>query len=136
MGQQQILLLILGVCVLGITVSVGVITVQQDASYENRALLISELRHLGARAQEFYRRPIEDGGGNQSFLPLTIVPRDISVLSAIPSKVHGDFYIVRSNSCTSMQIIANGVVPGIYPRFPVRVMLTVYPDSSSISILN
>lgn len=136
MGQQQILFLILGVCVLGIALSVGVITVQQEASQDNRAHLVSELQYLGTLAQDFFRRPFDDGGGGGSFLPLTSVAQGVNVLSPVPSTVHGDFFFVKTDSDSSLQIVAIGVVPGKDPRFPVRSMITVYPDSTAISILN
>lgn len=136
MGQQQILFLILGVCVLGIVLSIGVINVQQEASQENRAYLVAELERLATLAQEFYRRPFEDSGGEGSFLSLTGVDQGIDVLSPIRSKVHGDFFIKKTHSSTSLQIVAIGVVPGRDPRFPVRAMITVLSDSTSVSILN
>jgi hypothetical protein len=136
MGQQQILFLILGVCVLGIAVSVGVIALQQEASHENRAILIAELQRLGTLAQEFYKRPFEDRGGGGSFLPLTGVSHSVSVLSPTPSKAHGDFFIKKTSSCTSVEIVAIGVVPGNDRILPVRAMITVYPESTAVSILN
>ena len=136
MGQQQILFLIFGVCVLGIAISVGFISVQQEASHENRGLLVAELQRLGALAQEFYKRPFEDRGGGGSFLPLTSVSQGISVLSPTRPRVHGDFFIKKSASIGSLQIVAIGVVPGNDPRFPVRAMITVYPDSTAVATLN
>ena len=136
MGQQQILFLFLGVCVLGIAISVGFIAVQQEASHENRTVLIEELHRFGTLAQEFYKRPFEERGGSGSFLPLTSVSHGISVLSPTRSKVHGDFFIKKSRSSSSLQIVAIGVVPGSDPRLPVRAMITVYPDSTAVTTLN
>ncbi len=71
MGQQQLLLIILGVIVVGIAVAVGITMFQDNAVSANRDAVVNDLVNLAARAQQFYRRPTSLGGGQNSFLGLS-----------------------------------------------------------------
>ena len=51
MGQQQLLLIILGVVVVGIAVVVGITMFQDNAISANRDAVTNDLVSLGARAQ-------------------------------------------------------------------------------------
>jgi len=68
MGQQQLLLIVLGIIIVGIAIAVGVNMFQQSAVDTNRQALVSDLANLAAKAQRYYRTPHELGGGAQSFL--------------------------------------------------------------------
>jgi hypothetical protein len=50
-GQQQILFLILAICVIGIAVTVGVIKVQQGDLDDRREVVIAELERLASKAR-------------------------------------------------------------------------------------
>jgi Tfp pilus assembly protein PilE len=67
MGQQQLLLIILGVIVVGIAVAVGITMFQDNAVSANRDAVVNDLVNLAARAQQYYRRPTSLGGGQNSF---------------------------------------------------------------------
>src|SRR4030042_2117270 len=71
MGQQQLLLIILGVIVVGIAVAVGITMFTDNAVNANRDAVTNDLVNLAARAQQFYRRPTALGGGGNSFVGLT-----------------------------------------------------------------
>jgi type II secretory pathway pseudopilin PulG len=136
MAQRQILLLVLGVCILGIVMSVGAISLQQQSATENRNEVVTQLRRYATDVQSFYRRPLEEGGGGGSFLILTATPNGLNRFSAPPKTVHGDFNLRKTGCASAAQIIGIGVVSGNNPRLPVRAMITVYPDSSFVSVLN
>jgi hypothetical protein len=72
MGQQQLLLIILGLVVVGIAVVVGITMFQDNAISANRDAVTNDLVALGARAQQYYRRPTAVGGGGISFVGLTM----------------------------------------------------------------
>ncbi len=57
MGQQQLLLIILGVIVVGIAVAVGITMFQDNAVSANRDAVVERMVNLSARAQQYYRRP-------------------------------------------------------------------------------
>jgi len=67
MGQQQLLLIVLGVIIVGIAIAVGISMFQSNARSSNRDAVINDLNNLAAQAQQFYRKPLAMGGGQQSF---------------------------------------------------------------------
>jgi hypothetical protein len=67
MGQQQLLLIVLGIIIVGIAIAVGVNMFQQSAVDTNRQAVVSDLTNLAAKAQRYYRTPQELGGGAQDF---------------------------------------------------------------------
>jgi Tfp pilus assembly protein PilE len=67
MGQQQLLLIILGVIIVGIAVAVGISMFTASATSANRDAVSSDLTNLASMAQQHYRRPGAMGGGNNSF---------------------------------------------------------------------
>lgn len=67
MGQQQLLLIVLGIIIVGIAIAVGVNMFQQSAVDTNRQAVVSDLTNLASKAQRYYRTPSELGGGAQNF---------------------------------------------------------------------
>src|ERR1035437_3712078 len=67
MGQQQLLLIVLGVIVVGIAVVVGINLFTANAVSANRDGVVADLNNLGAMAQQFYRKPTSMGGGGNTF---------------------------------------------------------------------
>ena len=72
MGQQQLLLIVLGVIVVGIAVIVGINMFGANAISSNRDSVVSDLNNLGAIAQQYWRKPGAMGGGDRSFTGWTI----------------------------------------------------------------
>jgi len=72
MGQQQLLLIVLGVIVVGIAVVVGINLFNVNAVSSNRDGVIADLNNLGTMAQQYYRKPTAMGGGGNSFTNWTI----------------------------------------------------------------
>ncbi|NWF88809.1 MAG: hypothetical protein HXY50_05015 [Ignavibacteriaceae bacterium] len=67
MGQQQLLLIVLGVIVVGIAVVVGINLFNANAVSSNRDGVVSDLNNLGAMAQQYYKKPTSMGGGGNTF---------------------------------------------------------------------
>ena len=67
MGQQQLLLIVLGVIVVGIAVVVGINLFNASAEEANKDGIVSDCTNLGAMAQQYYKKPQSMGGGAQSF---------------------------------------------------------------------
>jgi hypothetical protein len=67
MGQQQLLLIVLGVIIVGIAIVVGINLFNANAVSSNRDAVISDLNNLGALAQTFYQKPTSMAGGGNSF---------------------------------------------------------------------
>jgi hypothetical protein len=72
MGQQQLLLIVLGVIVVGIAVVVGINLFTANAVSSNRDGVVADLNSLGAMAQQHYRKPTAMGGGGYTFTGWTV----------------------------------------------------------------
>lgn len=67
MGQQQLLLIVLGVIIVGIAVVVGINMFSASSASANQDAIISDLTNLASMAQQHYRKPAALGGGGNSF---------------------------------------------------------------------
>jgi len=73
MGQQQILLIVLSVILVGIAIAVGITMFQAQAKQGNIDAIISDLNNLGSVAYQYRIRPITMGGGGGSFIAFGVV---------------------------------------------------------------
>ncbi len=94
MGQQQILLIVLGIIIVGIAIVVGLDNFQSKAVQANRDAVIIDLNYLASHAQAFYKKTKTYGGGEQSFIGYDIATQlkkndngTYSVLSTQQQKV-------------------------------------------------
>jgi hypothetical protein len=74
MGQQQLLLIIIGLITVGIAIVLGVSLFKESAIDAKRNSLINEAVNLAAEAQRFYRKPTSLGGGQFSFTGWRVPP--------------------------------------------------------------
>ena len=71
MGQQQLLLIVLGVIIVGIAIVVGINLFNANAESSTKDSIISEGNNIGAIAQQYYMKPTSMGGGGNNFTGLT-----------------------------------------------------------------
>lgn len=109
MGQQQLLLIILGVIIIGVAVVVGIAMFQDNALEHNRVLMINDLKTLASKAQNYYARPTTMGGGSRSFVGLTADARGIGLLAGVKytDNANGTYTIKTAGSAT--QVVLHGV---------------------------
>ncbi len=67
MGQQQLLLIVLGVILVGIAVAFGINLFRANAVDAKRNNVIEECVNLASMAQQYYMRPEAFGGGGRTF---------------------------------------------------------------------
>jgi hypothetical protein len=67
MGQQQLLLIVLGVIIVGVAVVVGINVFSAQSEESSKDAIVSDCTTLGAMAQQYFRKPISMGGGSNSF---------------------------------------------------------------------
>jgi hypothetical protein len=136
MGQQQLLLIILGVIVVGIAVAVGITMFSDSAINANRDALSNDLVNLASRAQQFYRRPTSLGGGGNSFNLLTAT--SITLLTNKPTNANGSYFVetAGAGSGSNALVVIQGIGNEIYGGSPVAVHVYVYPDHDSMVTLN
>jgi len=65
MDYQQILMLILGVIIIGISVAVGLDMFTQEMTKNNRQSIISDMNIFAGVANAYYKSPPNMGGGNR-----------------------------------------------------------------------
>ena len=67
MGQQQLLLIVLGVIIVGIAVVVGINVFTASSIQANIDGVTSDLVNLGSMGQQYYRKPTALAGGGNAF---------------------------------------------------------------------
>ena len=72
MGQQQLLLIILGVIIVGIAIAVGLSLFSAQSIQSNRDAIINDLNNLAAQAYQYRIRPSSMGGGQGKYDSFTI----------------------------------------------------------------
>ena len=72
MGQQQLLLIILGVIIVGIAIAVGLSLFSAQSVQSNRDAIINDLNNLAAQAYQFRIRPSSMGGGQGDYTTFTV----------------------------------------------------------------
>lgn len=72
MGQQQLLLIVLGIIVVGMAIFAGLSLFSSSAAKSNRDAVIHDLHNLAFRATAYYRKPSMMGGGGFSFVNFQI----------------------------------------------------------------
>lgn len=136
MGQQQLLLIILGVIVVGIAVAVGITMFQDNAVSANRDAVTNDLVNLAARAQQHFRRPAALGGGQGAFDNSLggVAIGNILQLTSKPTNANGT-YALGTVAATSVILNGTGTEKGTDGNL-ISVTMTVFADSTSVSIAN
>ena len=108
MGQQQLLLIILGVIVVGIAVAVGITMFSDNAVSANRDAVVNDLVNFAARAQQYFRRPRALGGGQGDFTNVNHSHLS-NVAAAGPITNANGTYTITSVAPSTIQIQGIGV---------------------------
>ena len=148
MGQQQLLLIVLGVIIVGIAIAVGISMFKSNAQSSNRDQVINDLNNLAAKAQQYYRKPTSMAGGGQSFGGFNLAPVDIenangsySLASAAPSGaafVPGSITAVGTvgTALDSIYIVGCGKEKGNDGTNVVKAYSTVTANQAVATVLN
>lgn len=131
MGQQQLLLIVLGVITVGIAVIVGINLFNESSRQNNRDAMIIDLQNLAMMAQAHYKKPVQLNGGGNSF-----TNSNGGVAWAIPEllreNVNGTYSISSSSPAiiviTGIGVVSNGV--------PVEVNITVTSNNATVSVIH
>lgn len=123
MGQQQLLLIVLGVIVVGIAVVVGINLFNASAVSANRDGVASDLTNLGAMAQQYYKKPASMGGGANTFTNWTI-PTGLS------STANGTY--AATVAAQSVSIVGTGTELGANGTSNITATATITPTSITV----
>src|SRR5512137_86189 len=135
MGQQQLLLIILGVIVVGIAVAVGITMFTDNAVSANKDAVTNDLVNLASRAQQFYRRPTALGGGQGSFVGLTNDATGLAKLTSKAKNSNGTYSILTAGTAASVELQGIGTEKGMDTN-PIKVTMLVFPDSTFVTFTN
>ncbi|NWF88808.1 MAG: hypothetical protein HXY50_05010 [Ignavibacteriaceae bacterium] len=127
MGQQQLLLILLGLVVIGIAIAIGINLFRAHAISSKRDILTNETIDMAAQAISYYKRAREFGGGGKSFLGWQIP-------SQVQNTINGS-YIISQIYSDSVVLVATGteIVTG---NDSIQVRTTVYSDNYQIQIIH
>lgn len=75
MGQQQLLLIVLGVIIVGVAIVAGIGMFNAGAEESTKDELVAQSMAIAANAQQFYKKPIAMGGGGNAFTNYVIPPK-------------------------------------------------------------
>ncbi|OQX82546.1 hypothetical protein B6D60_12050 [candidate division KSB1 bacterium 4484_87] len=128
MGQQQLLLIVLAVILVGVAVVVGINMFSANAASANVDYLVNDLLKLAAKAQQYYLKPVSMGGGGGSFRNLTI-----DDLTTQPSNENGTYQVRRARR-NRVILRGDGKLDGDGDGRKSRVRAVVFPDSIYIDI--
>ena len=107
MGQQQLLLIVLGVIIVGIAVAVGINMFSSSSIDANRDAVTSDVTQLAAKAQQHFKKPTTMGGGGNNFNGFAFGALD--TLNA-----NGQYRIVTT-APTSNDLVTTGNIPAYAP---------------------
>jgi len=136
MGQQQLLLIVLSVIIVGIAVVVGINMFNDQAASSNLDAVTADLVNLASRAQQHYRRPTAMGGGGGSFALLTANDAGLQYLTTQPSNENGSYSVSTAGTGTKVIIQGVGSSDGDGDGTNCTATVDVWDDSIAVSIAN
>ncbi len=122
MGQQQLLLIVLGIIIAAIAVAVGLTLFSVNSIKANRDAVTIDCVTLATLAQEYYKKPKSFGGGGRSFSGWQI-PINLT------STADGTFQATVSPA--EVLIVGTGVEKELNGD-EIKIQVRVYADSYTI----
>ena len=98
MGQQQLLLIILGVIIVGIAIAVGLSLFSAQSIQANKDAMVNDINNLAAHAYQYRIRPSSMGGGGNTYTGYTI-----------PSKMKSNENAGYTATATAGSVVFNAV---------------------------
>ena len=108
MGQQQLLLIVLGTIIVGVAVVVGINMFATGAINAERDALLQDVNNVASTAASYWRKPAALGGGNRSFVGVS----DVTTFGADSSNANGNM-IMSTVTATSFTVTATGANEGV-----------------------
>ena len=127
MGQQQLLMIVLAIIIVGIAIAISVQLFRSNAIESKRDLLIEETTSLATMAIQYYKKPQAMGGGGRSFMGWEIPSQMVQTFN-------GNFMraVVNANEV----IITGTGSEAVTDTDSIKVETTVRPDGIFTEIIN
>lgn len=126
MGQQQLLLIIIGIVIVALAIWGGIVLFQANAIDSKRNNVTNELVNLAAMAQQYYMKPATLSGGGRNFTGWTI-PNELV------QTANGHYSANVAPGNVSLTGIGNEVATG---NDSVQVNMTVLPTTYNVTIIH
>jgi Flp pilus assembly protein TadG len=128
MGQQQLLLIILGVMIVGVAVAIGITLFKDNAVDQNRNAVIADLTTLAAKAQQYNAKPVNQSGGGNSFVGLTANAQGLALLALTTFTNNSNGVYTIKTAGTATTVVLHGVgktalSDGTFPTYDMTVTL-------------
>jgi len=108
MGQQQLLLIVLGTIIVGVAVVVGINMFTTGAVNAERDALLQDVNNVASTAASYWRKPTALGGGARSFVGVS----DVTSFGADSSNANGNF-IMSTVVTNQFTLTATGSNEGV-----------------------
>ncbi|MCE1188555.1 MAG: hypothetical protein LWX56_05380 [Ignavibacteria bacterium] len=129
MGQQQLLLIVLGVIIVGLAIVVGINLFKASAIEANRNAVIADLNNLAAMAQQYYKKPASLGGGGNSFVGYALA-------TGLGSNANGTYTISTAGTATQIVFQGTGTETGDNGSSGIQHRATVTATAITIAKVN
>jgi len=128
MGQQQLLLVILGIIIVGIAITVGITMFKANAVESSRTAIINDLGYYAMRARQFYHKPPSLGGSYHDFSEITL-----PMLTRLSENENGRYYIEEA---TKDELILVGVGKIVVHDDTIRIRMRINEVDQVVEIIN
>jgi hypothetical protein len=126
MGQQQLLLIVLGVILVGVAVVLGIQYFSVGAEEGAKDELVAHSITIGANAQQWFKKPVSMGGGGNTFVGFIANAWTGKMDAKLGASTNGT-YVPSGESATSITITGTPLA-ALNFNF-TSVVTTVTPDS-------
>jgi hypothetical protein len=124
-GQQQLLLIVVGIIIVSLAIWGGLLLFRANAIDSKRNNVTNELVNLAAMAQQYYMKPTSLGGGGRKFTGWTI-PNELV------QTANGHYLANVAPGNVALTGIGNEVVTN---NDSVQVNMSVLPSTYSVTIV-
>ncbi|MCD4664749.1 MAG: hypothetical protein K8R68_05705 [Bacteroidales bacterium] len=111
MGQQQLLLIVLSVIIVGIAIVVGINMFSSSAAAANQDSVVNDCMDIASRAHQYLIKPGGMGGGGGAFTGVTMAILETSTVLLEYENDNG-YYTIGTITATTAQIIGLGKTLG------------------------
>ncbi len=108
MGQQQLLLIVLGTIIVGVAVVVGINMFTTGAVNAERDALLQDVNNIASSAASYWRKPAALGDGAKSFTSVS----DVTGFGVDSQNANGSF-IMSTINASDFVLTATGVNEGV-----------------------
>jgi len=127
LGQQQLLMIVLAIIIVGIAIAISIQLFRSNAIESKRDLLIEETTSLATMAIQYYKKPQTMGGGGRSFMGWEIPSQMVQTFN-------GNF--MRAVVNASEVIITGTGSEAVTDTDSIKVETTVRPNEIFTIIIN